>query len=158
MLFLSLLEFSTFVESVDDIFIYRQQNPTFCIITHFYFVLCVYLRSPFFRRGMLHSWFTNHKAEFLFFEGWVDPHGCKKATDFLAPCNHGASTKHGARNVTKIKDKDAPHKEHTHHSKNDAIKRLRGSIISVADGYGYDIEKSEYCKVTSPSMLAHQVW
>jgi hypothetical protein len=107
---------------------------------------------------MLHSWFTNHKAVFLFWESWLDPDACYKMDNFIPHCNHDAAVSRGTRNVSKINDKDAPHKEHTHHSKNDAIKRLRGSIISVADGYGYDIEKSEYCKVTSPSMLAHQVW
>ena len=30
------------------------------------------------RRGAVNGWFFNHKAQFLFYESWLDPANCKK--------------------------------------------------------------------------------
>jgi hypothetical protein len=39
-------------------------------------------------RNALNSFFFNHKAEFLFYEGYLKPQACLHVADVVAPCEH----------------------------------------------------------------------
>lgn len=117
------------------------------------------------RRGGINGWFSNHKAEFLFWEGFLNPKGCARVEGVVPLCDHGGSNNgsssaspagpgagggggHGGR---------GQHTHHTHHAQGGhAQNDWERHIISIVDGFGFDLRVGAYCRITDPVALKQQ--
>jgi len=129
-----------------------------------------------FRRGAVNGWFTSHKAEFLFWESYLDPLNCKGVPNAVPPCEFGVAQSHSPIHQRRA---GAPrgrssgsHGSHirTHPHVSALVKEEHDStaynnqqhaaydlgIVSLVDGYGFDLLKGEYCRVLDPLVLRHQ--
>ena len=91
-------------------------------------------------RGSIDGWFFNHKAQFLFWEAYMDSNACSfmNETEFIPECD----TSFYASNAT---DFLSDIEQRGHH------------IVSLTDGYAFDVNKGLYCRVTHAHMLKHQL-
>lgn len=111
-----------------------------------------------YRRGGINGYFSNHKAEFLFWEGYLNESNCVGVPDFVPLCADGNHTytgigagrgkhRHGhslPREITSASNTptaDFPYKLH---------------LVSLVDGYAFDLLAGSYCRVTDPVTLAYQ--
>ena len=128
------------------------------------------------RRGAVNGWFTSHKAEFLFWESYLDPLGCQgvPVVEAIPPCEYGSSSStlsqrsrpHHAPNFQRGRGSHLHSKPHVsaliraehdstaHNNQQHAAYDL--TVVSLVDGYGFDLLRGEYCRVLDPEVLRHQ--
>jgi hypothetical protein len=82
------------------------------------------------RRGAINSWFFNHKSEFLFYETYLNQSSCKRL-DFIPRCDS-----------LMVKSGDGAARHH---------------VISIVDGYGFEISTGLYCKIVNSQVIEQQV-
>lgn len=97
------------------------------------------------RPGTINGWLFNHKSQFLFYEAYLDPDACKAVPEdkWVPTC----------RRTTAASDRDK--KRDTRKSKFEKI-RSQEHVVSLADGYGYDVEESTFCRFTDTVQLNEQ--
>jgi len=113
--------------------------------------------------GSLDSWFFNHKAEFLLFESYLKHDNCKRVDDIVPACSPHVQNLHtradphfaegqkakGSKNAKSPPQYDL---EAAHHEYRKSTRQL----ISITDGYAFEIETGTYCRVTNAHMLMMQ--
>lgn len=87
------------------------------------------------RRGAINGWYFNHKAEFLFYESYLNPKNCKKLENFVPSCDDSKVLVNG-------KDYD--------------VSKEGNLIVSLIDGFGFDFERQIYCRIKDSDVLKHQ--
>jgi len=82
-------------------------------------------------RHTVNGWFSNHKNWWMFFESYIHPDNCKavRIADLVSEC--------------KKKKMEA------------ILENRKTSLVSLADGYAFDLDQSEYCRVND-AVLEHQ--
>lgn len=86
------------------------------------------------RLGAIDGWFFGHKAEWLFYEAYLESKNCKRVDDFIENC-------------------DIPP---LHLEKAENWVRAGRNFISLTDGYAFDLVNQTYCKITDPTLLLEQ--
>jgi len=84
------------------------------------------------RSGAINGWFLNHKAEFLFYESYINPRSCVYSGDITPIC----SSRH-MRDFINIR----------------LGNNVRKSFISLVDGYAFDYNNDEYCKINPKNQI-----
>jgi hypothetical protein len=80
------------------------------------------------RKGAINSWMFNHKIEYIFHETWLKPENCKRMPDVVDNCPA---------------DVQKPENRHI--------------LVSLTDGYAYNINTQKLCKLTDADMLEEQI-
>ena len=80
------------------------------------------------RFGTLSSWMFNHKSEWLFFESYLNPKNCKKVNDLVLNCREDLQNE--LLSTPKL-----------------------STLISLTDGYAFDLSDGLYCKLSKNELL-----
>lgn len=91
------------------------------------------------RPGCINGWFMNHKADYLMYEIYLKPSGCKKIADVVPLCDP-------LNRFISVSYEDYMKTMHS----------LGRHLISMTDGYAYDLENSHFCKITNIAMIKWQ--
>lgn len=86
------------------------------------------------RRNAVNGWFANHKLWALFFESYLNSSNCKYEAQLVPPCRVTAS---GRRPVDRRERRAMID---------------NGDLISLADGYAYDLRTGSYCAVDAVTL------
>jgi len=106
------------------------------------------------RRSSVNGWFFNHKADFLFFEAWLDPSNCDYAPDVIPLCSDAASGNSSSSSssgggVMMPREARGIGVGHQHHHQT-------LSLLPLVDGYALDIDRGSYCRLTDSASLTQQ--
>ena len=86
--------------------------------------------------GAIDGWFFGHKAEWLFYEAYLEPKNCIKVNDFIPNCDILPNHDKADDNVNWV--------------------RVGRNFISLTDGFAFDLVNQTYCKITDPALLLGQ--
>lgn len=103
------------------------------------------------RPGTINGWLFNHKSQFLFYEAYLDPDACETVlTDKWIPVCRRATLLNDA--VTRTSN---PAQGRLGASKFERM-RTREHVVSLTDGYGYDVEERTFCRLTDQVQINEQ--
>ena len=112
-------------------------------------------------RGAVNGWFFNHKSRVLFWKAYLDGDACKylPESDFVPECD-ALETELHHNALYSVSEKEygsmsADMKKQTD-GRREALHRHGHNLVSLTDGYAFDISARSYCRVSHSSMLAHQ--
>jgi len=93
------------------------------------------------RSGALNAYFTNHKANWLFYEQYLNASNCKKS-DFLEQCDAEVAQSHEEVEL------------HSDEAEREALysRRKHGrTLLSLVDGIAIDLHTGQFCKLDPAS-------
>lgn len=96
------------------------------------------------RMGAVNAYFTNHKANWLFYEQYLNPNACKKL-EFLEFCNaEMAEAQQDADQHSDERDRETMYSKYKHGRR----------LVSLVDGIAIDLDTGIFCKLELNSTLA----
>lgn len=87
------------------------------------------------RSGAINGYFFNHKAEFLFYEEYLNARACKRMDNLIPFCDV---------------------EEVYHNLTYDEYTSLNRNVISLLDGFGYHLKLHTICRITNQNVLNFQ--
>lgn len=108
------------------------------------------------KRGAVNGWFFNHKMPSLFYDLYLNPDNCIKVDHVVEPCGSLplASRKNPALAAAFFKSR----KSKTGSNKGgEGHGGVDSNILSLTDGYAFDLDLQTFCTLTSKSSLEHQL-
>ena len=92
------------------------------------------------RLGAIDNWFFGHKAEWLFYQSYLESKNCKRL-DFVENCNININSNSNSNSNDRSDDE---------------VVRIGRNFISLTDGFAFDIANSTYCRLTDVRQLKGQ--
>lgn len=90
------------------------------------------------RLDAIDNWFFGHKAEWLFYQSYLEPKNCKRL-EFIDDCRIVGQPPHMSGE-----------------GGGDEVVRLGRNFVSLTDGFAFDLVNQTYCKLTDPVHLKAQ--
>jgi len=112
-------------------------------------------------RGAINGWFFNHKSRSLFWKAYLNSGACLRMaeSEFVPECDaletelhHDALYRFSNEEYTTM----SADKKHHVDSRREALHGHGHNLVSLTDGYAFDIRARSYCRVSLRSMLDHQ--